>query len=64
MSSASAPTLFMSAESAEPSPDMTRMWDIRVLAAPLTLRARKSTAPELDSPRLMISTMAMTTVAG
>ena len=64
MSSASAATLFMIAESAADTPAMIAIWAKTGRAASTTRLATSSTTPAFDSPRLMISTSATTTVAG
>ena len=64
ISNASAPTLFITAESPAARDDMTKMCRVSVVAAPAIARDSRSTAPELESPRETMSTMAITTVAG
>ena len=64
ISSASAATLFISAESAAETPDIKPIWTNSGRPALMTLPATNSTTPELERPRLIISTNAMTTVAG
>ena len=64
ISSASAATLFMMADSTAASEDITAMCapNLRVLST--TKRASSSIAPEFDRPRLTTSTSAMMIVAG
>ena len=64
ISSASAATLFIRAESAAASDDMIAMCVPSLRVPEITNRARSSIAPELDSPLLTIRTSAMITTAG
>ena len=64
ISNARAPTLFITADKAADTPDMTKICDVSDRAQPVTARAMISTAPEFDRPRLMMRTIAMTIVAG
>lgn len=64
MSSASAATLFMTAESKAARPDMMPICAKTGRDASITLPAMYSTTPEFDRPRLTIRTRATTTVAG
>ena len=62
--SASAATLFISADSTAATPDITPICANSERPRATTCRASNSTAPELDRPRLTTSTSAMITVAG
>ncbi len=64
ISSASAATLFISADSAAATPDMMPMCVSRLREADRATRPIHSTTPEFDSARLTTSTSAMMTVAG
>ena len=62
--SASAPTLFMKADSTMTTSDRLRMCGSWFFVNGITWRAIWSTTPELRSARLMISTAATVTTAG
>src|SRR5690606_36473198 len=64
MSNASAPTLFMNAESTAATPVNAPMVSVGPAAAGRINFAATSTAPELCNPRLKISTHATVTTAG
>ena len=64
MRSASAATLFMTAESTAAIPDMIPMCPLILRLLLTAYRAMSSITPEFDRPRLMIRTRAITTVAG
>ncbi len=62
--SASAPTLFMNAESTPATPARLKMCRVWFLASGVICRASRSTTPELLNARLMIRTAATVITAG
>ena len=64
INSDSAATLFMTADSRPPTPDIRPIWGPIPLTPDTHTRAIASTTPELKRPRLTIRTRAMITVAG
>ncbi len=64
MRSASAPTLFMIVDRPAPTPESAPTRSERRLPSSVTCLAIRSIAPEFDSAREMISTIATVTVAG
>jgi len=64
ISSASAPTLFMNADSTAPTTVSAAMASVGPALAGSTTRASASTAPEVCSPRLSTSTQATVITAG
>jgi hypothetical protein len=64
ISSASAATLFITADSAAPTPPSMPMWAVTLRDGSTTYRAISSMAPEFESPLLTTSTSAIMMVAG
>ena len=60
----SAATLFITAESNPPTPDIKPIWVATPLTFAMHIRAILSTTPELKRPRLTMSTSAIIIVAG
>ena len=64
ISTASAPTLLMNAESPAATPEVAAICRVGDVPARVSQRATTSTAPEFCSPRLTTSTAATVTTAG